>query len=98
MYSYLIEFSVKDGYEEKFIEHWGHLTEYIHREFGGLGSRLHKTFNGEYIAYAQWPDSNSRNADHPWTQEGREIQESMLSTLVNSRVIYELEVIKDLLK
>jgi hypothetical protein len=98
MYSYLIEFSVKAGYEEDFIEHWGRLTEYIHREFEGLGSRLHKTPDGQYIAYAQWPDSDSRDADHPWTQEGRDIQQNMLNTLVDSRVIYELEVIKDLLK
>lgn len=26
---------------------------------GGLGSRLHKTAEGDYIAYAEWPDEET---------------------------------------
>ncbi|QEM81801.1 antibiotic biosynthesis monooxygenase family protein [Halomonas binhaiensis] len=98
MYSYLIEFNVKEGEEAAFVEHWSRLTEYIHQEFDGLGSRLHKTADGQYIAYAQWPDGDSRDAEHAWTTEGRELQNKMRNTLLNSRVLYKFAVVKDLLK
>jgi len=100
MYCYLLEFSVREGEEDRFIESWGEVTEYIRRQFGSLGSRLHKTADGAYIAYAQWPDKESRFSDHAWSAEGLEARERMLDTLDGraARVIYEFQVVKDLLK
>jgi len=42
--------------EKTFTEGWSRLTEAIRETRGGMGSRLHKSDNGWWIAYAQWPD------------------------------------------
>jgi quinol monooxygenase YgiN len=49
-------FKVRSGMEDSFMEGWSRLTEAIRETRGGLGSRLHKSDNGWWVAYAQWPD------------------------------------------
>lgn len=49
-------FKVTPGMEDSFIEGWSRLTEAIRESRGGMGSRLHKSDNGWWVAYAQWPD------------------------------------------
>jgi len=100
MYYVLIEFDVRPGREDGFIEAWSELTEIIHRESGGLGSRLHTTPDGRYIAYAQWPDKETRERDSLFSDEGQRARELMRETIVpeNTRILYELSLVKDLLK
>lgn len=43
------------GKEEAFVEAWAAVTRAIREQCGGLGSRLHKTDDGVWLAYAQWP-------------------------------------------
>ena len=52
----IYRFKVRPGMEESFKEGWSRLTEAIRETRGGMGSRLHKTDNGWWLAYAQWPD------------------------------------------
>lgn len=52
----IYKFKVRPGMEESFIKGWSHLTEAIRETRGGMGSRLHKSDNGWWVAYAQWPD------------------------------------------
>ncbi len=47
------------GREAQFREGWRRGTEAIRRTYGGLGSRLHLTDDGEFVAYAEWPDEAS---------------------------------------
>ena len=42
--------------EDSFKEGWSRLTKAIRDTRGGLGSRLHSTPDGIWVAYAQWPD------------------------------------------
>ncbi|MEN8230862.1 MAG: antibiotic biosynthesis monooxygenase [Bacteroidota bacterium] len=60
-------FKVRPGMEDSFMEGWSCLTEAIRETRGGLGSRLHKSDNGWWVAYAQWPDrqtwESSQTAD-----------------------------------
>jgi len=100
MYCYLLEFSVREGEESEFIESWSELTEHIRREHGGLGSRLHRTPDGRYLAYAQWPDAESRGRAFEWSAEGAEIRRRMMRTLEAppGQILPEMEVILDLLE
>ena len=41
--------------EESFQNAWADVTELIRDERGGLGSRLHRSADGIWVAYAQWP-------------------------------------------
>jgi Antibiotic biosynthesis monooxygenase len=47
---------MKPGMEEQFREGWRRVTETLYRHQGSLGSRLHRNFDGTWVAYAQWPD------------------------------------------
>jgi quinol monooxygenase YgiN len=52
----IYRFKVRAGQEDTFRDAWRRLTEAIRDRSGGLGSRLHRSDDGWWIAYAQWPD------------------------------------------
>jgi len=52
----IYQFKVRPGMEREFKEGWRKATEAIRDKRGGLGSRLHLTPDGIWLAYAQWPD------------------------------------------
>ena len=56
MFAVIYRWRVIPGLEAQFEEGWRGGTERIAAEFGGWGSRLHRTDDGAFIAYAQWPD------------------------------------------
>ena len=56
MFAVIYRWQVVPGLEAQFEEGWRRGTERIAAEFGGWGSRLHRTGAGVYVAYAQWPD------------------------------------------
>jgi len=49
-------FKVRAGLEAEFQAAWATLTRAYKRDRGGLGSRLHRTEDGLWVAYAQWPN------------------------------------------
>lgn len=52
----LYRFRVVSGMEQSFMEGWSRMTRAIRKKRGGLGSRLHRSEDGWWVAYAQWPD------------------------------------------
>ena len=85
MLSVLIEFEVIDGRENEFKTTWVETTKYIYENFNSLGSRLHKSTSGKFIAYAQWPSIEEYESDHEWSTGGREIRKRMRETLVSEK-------------
>jgi hypothetical protein len=53
---------VKSGKEEPFTKAWSEVTRAFVESCGALGSRLHATDKNVYIAYAQWPSREIRDA------------------------------------
>jgi hypothetical protein len=45
--------------ETMFVEAWSRLTEQLLLA-GSLGSRLHRSADGTWYAYAQWPNEDTR--------------------------------------
>lgn len=99
MISALIEFVVKPGQEDEFVEAWTNLTRYIRENFGSRGSRLHRAGDGRYIGYAQWPDAKTHATAGDDSAEYRRLRERMNATLEagESRLLETLEVEVDLL-
>lgn len=99
MYYAVIEFDVLPGHEEDFIEAWSELTEFIRKESGGLGSRLHKSYDGRFIAYAQWPDKKTRDQAPKLSEPGEKARERMHKTIKaeNTKILMELNSLKDLI-
>jgi len=58
-FSVLYRFKVHPGREEDFRKGWRQMTDAIRDTRGGLGSRLHLTDDGTFVAYAQWPDKDT---------------------------------------
>lgn len=46
---------LKPGKEQEFRDGWSGLTRLIFANQGSFGSRLHKSEDGTWLAYAQWP-------------------------------------------
>ena len=65
--------------EESFIEGWSRLTEAIRETRGGMGSRLHKSDDGWWVAYAQWPDRQTWESSQT-AYESPDIEASNLMT------------------
>lgn len=100
MFIVVYEFEVKSGYEEAFRKAWVAVTKAIYRNFGSLGSRLHKTEKAnKYVGYAQWPSKKA------WQTERNIVDSSyeqafteMRACLISSNVQYQLEVCDDYLQ
>jgi hypothetical protein len=54
MHAIYFRWKVASGHERDFEQAWLELTKLVHEQ-GGLGSRLHRSSDGHYFAYAQWP-------------------------------------------
>jgi heme-degrading monooxygenase HmoA len=96
----LLEFIVKPGQEDEFVEAWTELTRYIRERFGSLGSRLHEAGEGRYIGYAQWPDANTHATAGDDSETYRQLHERMNATLEKeeSTLLEKMDVIVDLLQ
>ena len=54
-FAVIYRWRLRPGKEDAFVEAWAAVTHAIRNQCGGLGSRLHKTDDGVWLAYAQWP-------------------------------------------
>lgn len=98
MLAVLLEFNVKPGLEDQFVECWSETTDIIYKKFGSLGSKLHKSNNGVYVAYAQWPSREIYESEQSWSQSDSAVREKMRSTLVGGKptVLHQLSLVSDL--
>jgi hypothetical protein len=99
MHAVIYKFNVIEGFESDFEIAWIKLTEAFMTYSGGLGSRLHKDMEGNYVAYAQWPDRET------WEKAGSKLPKSteepikaMKRSCESTDVLFHLEVTNDLLK
>ena len=61
---------VKPGYDDLYLKNWKIVANYFVQERGALGSTLHKSEDGMWVAYSRWPDRATRDASWPQTSEG----------------------------
>lgn len=99
MFSVLYSFKVKEGREEDFIQSWKSLTELIYRYEGSFGSKLHKDQNGNFIAYAMWPDRETwKGSGDKLPNEANEFRELMRNNCLKIETEYKLDEVEDLIK
>lgn len=95
----IYKFSVIPGKESNFLEAWKNMTELIYQYEGSLGSRIHKSDSGEYIAYAQWPSKEIYdNSGDKLPKDVDVVRSAMREACSSIDAIYGLEVLEDLLK
>ncbi|WP_453127452.1 antibiotic biosynthesis monooxygenase family protein [Streptomyces sp. CLCI03] len=60
MFAVIYRWRLRPGMERQFTEGWHRVTAAVHARCGSYGSRLHRADDGSWVAYARWPDEESR--------------------------------------
>jgi len=91
----LYRFVVHPGRGEEFVLAWSAMTEHIALNRGSFGSRLHRSGEDAFIAYAQWPSREAWSA--PGGPAAPELGARMKACCASIEVLAELDVAADLL-
>ena len=81
----IYQFKVKHGAEEMFQSGWSRVTEEVRDSRGGLGSRLHLSDDGWWIAYAQWPNRDAWERSQQMDLIDAEAAQMMAESIVDRK-------------
>lgn len=107
MFAVIYRSHIKLGLEDKYQKLWHEVASYFMQHRGAIGSCLHKTEDGTWIAYSRWPDKATRDAS--WSNDNNAINNLpdvikeaiilMKNCIDESRKLPEIcmEVVEDLL-
>ncbi|STX51765.1 Uncharacterised protein [Legionella busanensis] len=73
MFAVIYRAFIKPGYEAQYQDAWRQVASYFVQYRGALGSCLHKTQEGMWLAYSRWPDKVTRDASWPGENAPSEI-------------------------
>lgn len=65
MFAVIYRAFIKSGLELEYQEAWRLVASYFVKYRGSLGSSLHRTSEGMWVAYSRWPDEATRDASWP---------------------------------
>ncbi|AAO90963.1 antibiotic biosynthesis monooxygenase family protein [Coxiella burnetii] len=65
MFAVIYRGYVKPNKEKEYRQLWHQIATYFVEKRGALGSCLHKTKEGLWLAYSRWPDKKTRDASWP---------------------------------
>lgn len=68
MFAVIYRGFVKPHLEAEYVAHWKIVAAYFVKELGALGSTLHQTEEGMWVAYSKWPSRSARKT--AWPKEG----------------------------
>ena len=97
-YCVIYRWELVPGKEDQFIAAWEVMTKEIREHAGGLGSRLHKSDDGTWVAYAQWPSRDAWEAAEVATEAAREAAQQMADAVEEKKEPILLDPIADLLE
>ena len=98
MFSVIYKWKLKEGQEDTFREGWREVTKFFYENYNSKGSRLHKSDDGFYIAYAQWPDQETWTKDKKFPDEYNTYFKMMNDSLEQGFPPVLLNVTDDLLQ
>lgn len=76
MFAVIYRSYIKPGLEDEYQKLWNQVASYFIQHRGAIGSCLHKTEDGIWLAYSRWPDKLTRDAS--WSSDN-----SIESLLIN---------------
>lgn len=65
MFAVIYQGYIKNGREAEYQDAWATVARYFVEQRGALGSCLHRTSEGMWLAYSRWPDKMTRDASWP---------------------------------
>lgn len=107
MFAVIYRNYIKEGQDEVFQQAWSEVANYFVQHRGAIGSCLHRSSDGLWIAYSRWPDKKTRDASWPSDEDPSaelpaEIRKAVLTIkscldLERSLPEIHMDVINDLL-
>ena len=95
----IYKFEVIQGQESEFKEAWAKLTKAFMEHASSLGSRLHMDDDGDFFAYAQWPDEETfLKSKSRLPESAKELGPRMEAFCVSISILHKLNTTMDLLK
>ncbi|HEV7210214.1 MAG TPA: hypothetical protein VGN47_00690 [Blastococcus sp.] len=79
MFAVIYRWRLHPGHEESFTTGWELVTAAIRNTCGSYGSRLHRADDGTWVAYALWPDAESRKRCRHGEHEGERLMAEAVS-------------------
>lgn len=99
MFTVIYSFEIKELKTNQFELAWHELTQLIYKHENSLGSRLHKSSDLQYIAYACWPDKATwENSGKNMPEEADIHRSEMREACSEIKTIFQLNLVDDLLK
>lgn len=65
VFAVIYQGTVKAGREAEYQQAWREVATYFMKHRGSLGSALHRTESGLWLAYSRWPNKATRDASWP---------------------------------
>jgi hypothetical protein len=96
-FAVMYRWRLKPGTEDVFKDAWARVTRTIRHDHGGLGSRLHRSEDGTWLAYAQLPDRETREALQALPATATEASRMMVECVQERLPPLLLEPVADLL-
>ena len=81
MFVVVYRWRVAAGAEQQFQQAWELLTRELLVSAGSLGSRLHRSSDRVWVAYAQWPSRDAWERAEISSKEGQAALESLQSAV-----------------
>lgn len=67
MFAVIYSSYIKPELEKEYQKLWNQVASYFIQHKGAIGSSLHKTEDGRWLAYSRWPDRATRDAS--WSSD-----------------------------
>ncbi|HSW86633.1 MAG TPA: hypothetical protein VLG49_03940 [Rhabdochlamydiaceae bacterium] len=65
MFAVIYQGYTKSGREQDYQILWNKIANYFVERRGAIGSYLHRSSDGMWVAYSRWPDKATRDASWP---------------------------------
>ena len=65
MFAVIYQGYIQPGRETEYQKAWNKVARFFVDQRGAIGSCLHRTNDGLWIAYSRWPDKQTRDASWP---------------------------------
>lgn len=85
MFAVIYRSYVKPELEEEYQKLWNQVANYFIQNRGAIGSCLHKTEDGMWLAYSRWPDKATLDAS--WSSDStiEDLPHLIKETIVNMK-------------
>ena len=92
MFAVIYRGYVHEDKETEYQQLWQRIANYFVAKRGAIGSCLHKTVEGYWLAYSRWPDKATRDASWPGDDvPSDELDEEMQTAILQIKACIDQE-------